>query len=245
LKVRLQPVCTNRLLLAMPRSDYQALSENLRVVDVHAGDLLQAARAPIQQIWFPNDCLISLRAEVMPGTALEIALVGNEGATATPDRWLDAVSPVAAVVQLGGSAISIDANLFSRCVQSSAVLQHLVFQQLESQWMQAAQNAVCSHYHLLEARLARLLLRIRDRIGRNDFHLTHEIMAQALGVRRVGVTKAAMALQSRTLIRYTRGAISIIDGRGLAQLACDCYQADYQREKLIAEKSLDSAVCVR
>ena len=91
--------------------------------------------------------------------------------------------------------------------------------------LQASQSAVCSHCHLLEARLARLLLQTRRCVAVDEFHLTHEFLGHALGVRRVGVTKAATALQMRQLIRYSRGAISIIDVPGLAAAACSCYRS--------------------
>ena len=139
----------------------------------------------------------------------------------------------------------IDVDALDQCVRRCTTLQRLFTQMLETHWLQASQNAVCSHYHLLEARLARMLLRIGDQIGHDDFHLTHEMMAQALGVRRVGVTKAAMALQSRKLIYYTRGAISIVHRSGLANLACTCYEADQRRDQLIAANHADHAQCVQ
>ena len=245
LKARLQPICSNRLLLSLPQSEYLTLSEKLHLVEVNAGEVLHIAHTPVRHVWFPNDCLISIRAEVLTGTGLEVALVGNDGATDTADRCVDMISPLAAVVQISGSAMRIDVATLSSFFKSSGILQYLFFQMLDHQWMQASQNAVCSHYHLLEARLARTLLRIRDRTGRDDFHLTHEIMAHALGVRRVGVTKAAMALQSLALIRYARGSISVIDAAGLAKLACSCYQIDCQHQRLIDQKIKESAFCVR
>jgi Mn-dependent DtxR family transcriptional regulator len=91
---------------------------------------------------------------------------------------------------------------------------------------QLAQAAVCAHFHLLESRLARRLLTTQDRIGSNSFSVTQEVLAAKLGVRRVGVTKAASALQRRGLIRYSRGDITLLDRRGLMAAACPCYRAD-------------------
>jgi CRP-like cAMP-binding protein len=103
-------------------------------------------------------------------------------------------------------------------------LQRVLYRYTDTLLAQAIQIAVCSRYHVLEARLARSLLVTRDRLQSDKFHLTHEFLAHALGVRRVGVTKAASALQQQGLINYSRGNIEILDPEGLAATACTCYE---------------------
>jgi CRP-like cAMP-binding protein len=103
-------------------------------------------------------------------------------------------------------------------------LRQLLYRYTDTLLAQAIQIAVCSRFHVLEARLARSLLITRDRLQSEKFHLTHEFLAHALGVRRVGVTKAASALQQQGLITYSRGNIEILDSAGLEAVSCRCYE---------------------
>lgn len=217
---------SNQILAALPAHEYGLLAASMTECELQAGQVLQSLHQSASSVWFPNSGLISLRAEITPGTGLEVALIGNDGvagiaATDTPLR-----SPLSAMVQIGGVAMRIDVDHFHALSTTMPVLKKLLCDATEKLLLQTAQSAVCSHYHLLEARLARMLLLIRRSVAMDEFHLTHEFISHALGVRRVGVTKAATSLQMQQLIRYSRGAISIIDVAGLAQAACPCYRSD-------------------
>jgi CRP-like cAMP-binding protein len=155
---------------------------------------------------------------------LEVGLVGREGMLGATVALGHDTTQVRAVVQRAGSASRIDADLFRVEFSRSQALQRVLYRYTDSLLAQAIQIAVCSRYHVLEARLARSLLVTRDRLQSDRFHLTHEFLAHALGVRRVGVTKAASALQQQGLINYSRGNIEILDPEGLAQAACTCYE---------------------
>jgi CRP-like cAMP-binding protein len=134
------------------------------------------------------------------------------------------MAQVRAVVQRAGRALRLDANDFRLAYARMEPLQRLLARYTDTLLAQAIQIAVCSRFHVLEARLARSLLITRDRLQSDKFHLTHEFLAHALGVRRVGVTKAASALQNQKLISYSRGNIEILDAAGLEAVSCRCYE---------------------
>jgi hypothetical protein len=126
--------------------------------------------------------------------------------------------------QRAGSASRIEADRLRAEFGRNPTLQRVLYRYTDALLAQAIQIAVCSRYHVLEARLARSLLITRDRLQSEKFHLTHEFLAHALGVRRVGVTKAASALQNQKLITYSRGNIEILDSTGLEAVSCRCYE---------------------
>ena len=155
---------------------------------------------------------------------LEVGQVGREGMLGATTALGHDTTQVRAVVQRAGSASRMDGGRFRLEVSRNPALQRVLYRYTDSLLAQAIQIAVCSRFHVLEARLARSLLITRDRLQSDKFHLTHEFLAHALGVRRVGVTKAASALQQQGLINYSRGNIEILDPERLAAAACTCYQ---------------------
>jgi CRP-like cAMP-binding protein len=135
------------------------------------------------------------------------------------------VSPIRMVVQGAGMAMRMESARFRGELRKNFVLQRELLRFTHSLMAQITQTAACNRFHTVGQRLARWLLMTRDRVKSNHFRLTHEFLAHMLGVRRVGVTQAASALQQRKLIRYSRGDITIVDEAGLAAAACTCYEA--------------------
>ena len=134
------------------------------------------------------------------------------------------LSPVRALVQGLGSAVRMKASAFLVALARCAPLQRELYRYAYAKLVQARQTAACNRFHLVEARLARWLLMTRDRVRSDQFHLTHEFLADTLGIRRAGVTNAATSLQQRKLISYRRGNITILDRSGLRAASCACYE---------------------
>ena len=216
----------NRLIDSLPSSDRRRILACCETVELVFTDVLCACGETLKHVYFPTGGFISLIMPVDDSAALEVGLVGNEGMFGIPLALGVDVSPVRAVVQGAGSALRMDAATFRVELERSRAMQREVDRYIFVQLSQLAQTAACTRFHVVEARLARWLLMTQDRALTKSFHITQEYLAYMLGVRRVGVTKAASALQERHLIHYSRGNITVLDRRGLRAASCGCYKAD-------------------
>lgn len=215
----------NQLLATLPEAALQALLGEgvMNWTSLNAGDALHEQGRRIDLVFFPADAVISFMAVASQRMTLEVGLVGGEGMAGIAVALGSAASPVHAVVRRSGMALCMSSDAFRVALAQHADLTQAVARHAHGLMVQATQAAFCSHFHLLEARLARSLLMMRDRMQSNALHLTHEILGLALGVRRVGITKAATSLQQRGLISYSRGEIRILDRQGLEVASCGCY----------------------
>jgi len=214
----------NRLLAALPRKAYLRLLSGLTPVTLGFGEVLYEPGKTIREVYFPSRCLVSLLTLVEGHLALEVGLVGREGMVGFPLALGIGVSPVRALVQGGGPALKMSAARFRTALRDSAPLRDGLNHYVYAMMGQISQTAACNRFHMVEARLARWLLMTRDRMLSNEFRMTHEFLSHMLGVRRVGVTEAASALQRRKLIEYSSGNIKILDDRGLEKASCSCYE---------------------
>lgn len=217
---------SNHLINALPPLARKRLLASCEQVDLTFSEVVAEAGSPMQHVIFPTSSFVALIAPAERRANLEVGLVGNEGMLgATLFLGLN-FSPLHAVVQGAGTALRMPAAKFQHELEQSQALRSLVKRYLFVMIGQLAQTAACAHFHVVEERLARWLLMTQDRANSNAFHVTHEFLAYMLGVRRVGVTRAATSLQKRQLISYRRGDINILNREALEAASCSCYAED-------------------
>jgi CRP-like cAMP-binding protein len=217
-------VIENSLLAALPRRIYRRLLAGLEPVELNFGDVLYEPGQTIRHVYFPGTSLVSLLTLADGHLALEVGLIGREGMVGIPVVLGHPVSPVRALVQGAGSALRMASPRLRTELRLSGRLLQELHRYTHSLMAQISQTAACNRFHVVEQRLARWLLMTHDRVKSDRFLMTHEFLGHMLGVRRVGVTKAAQVLQERKLIRYSRGNITVLDRPGLAAAACQCYE---------------------
>lgn len=215
----------NRLIGSLPRQERNRIVERCQPVDLVFGAVLCEPDQPFEHVYFPLSGFISLVVTLGRHQPLELGLIGNEGVLGATLALGVRDAPMSAVVQGAGTALRMTSAQLRRELRDSPGLLLTLNRYLYVSMAQLSQSAACTAFHEVEPRLARWLLMTHDRSHADQFHLTHEFLADMLGVRRSGITIAAGVLQRRKLIRYTRGEIRIIDRKGLEAASCECYGA--------------------
>ena len=215
----------NRLLAALPAKDRSRMLASCDEIELASSEVLHEGGMLQSHVYFPISGSISLVTPLGACAGLEVVLVGSEGMVGVSVLLGAAVSPLHHLVHGSGMALRISAASLRRELEHGPALRLRLNRYAYVKMQQIAQTAACIRFHVVEARLARWLLMTHDRSRSNHFHATHEVLAYMLGVRRVGITKAAASLQRQSLIRYRRGEITILDRKGLEARSCGCYFA--------------------
>ena len=219
-------ISTNHLLAALPRNDHKRLLASCVETELVFAEVLYRAGDLISHIYFPTTSIISLVTPIDGNHNLEVGLIGHEGMFGLPLILAVNVASFSAVVQGAGQALRLSTPEFLRELEKSTALKQELKRYLYVVMSQIAQTAGCNRFHVVEARLARWLLMTQDRAQSDQFHVTHVFLAYMLGVRRVGITKAANSLQNKELISYKRGEIKILNRAGLEDASCECYRTE-------------------
>ena len=214
----------NRILAALDKTNYRHLFSQLERVQFHQGEGVYEADSPIDYVYFPETAVFSMLATMEDGRTVEVGPVGKEGlvglrialgAETTPDR---------VVVHIAGNAQRLRASVLKAELAAGLTpLSQKLTRYTQMLLVMTGRAVACNKLHSLEQQLARWLLTMNDYVG-DELHLTHELMALTLGVRRAGVTVAANGLKNSGVIDYRRGHIQVAARRGLEEVACECYQ---------------------
>jgi CRP-like cAMP-binding protein len=213
----------NQLLASLPASEWQRMGPLLEAVELPLGQVLYESGSKMSHVYFPINAIVSLLYVMENGSSAEIAVVGKEGLVGIALFMGGETTPSRAVVQSAGQGYRLRAADIKQEFNRSGPVLHLLLRYTQALITQMAQTAVCNRHHSLDQQLCRWLLLSLDRLNGNELVMTQELIANMLGVRREGVTEAALKLQKLGIIRYARGHITVIDRDALETRVCECY----------------------
>ena len=222
----------NHLLAALPESDYDRIAPHLELVEMKLGQVLYESGTKMRHVYFPTTAIVSLLYVMENGASAEIAVVGNDGIVGISLFMGGETTPSRGVVQSAGESYRLKAGLLKEEFNRYGPTMHLLLRYTLALITQMTQTAVCNRHHSVDQQLCRWLLLSLDRLDGNELRMTQELIANMLGVRREGVTEAALTLQRQGLIRYRRGHIEVLDRPALEKRTCECYavvKREYER----------------
>ncbi|WP_375510203.1 Crp/Fnr family transcriptional regulator [uncultured Nostoc sp.] len=215
---------SNKLLAALPASEYQRLVPHLKLVSLELHQILYEAGEPIAQVYFPEKSMVSIVTIMEDGSTAEVGIVSSEGMVGIPVILGNRITTTTSFVQVSGAAMQMNADVLRAEFNRGGAIQNLLLCYVQAIYSELAQAAACNRLHTLDERLARWLLTVSDRVESEDFLLTQEFISQMLGVRRSGVTVAASTLSQAGMISYKRGHITILNREDLEATSCECYR---------------------
>jgi len=220
----------NKVLLAMPDSEYHVMRADLTFIDLPHHLSLHEPTQKIEFVYFPNRGMVSQVVVTKDGRTVEVGVVGSEGYVGAGLAAGLSRSSVREIMQIAGDGFRMMGNALERILRSTPQLQVLLNRHTGLQGMQVAQTAACNRLHDIQQRLSRWLLMTQDRVHSGVLPITHDFIATMMGTDRSTVSLAASVLQEKGIIDYVRGAVKIVDRRKLEKSACECYGVIQQFE---------------
>jgi CRP-like cAMP-binding protein len=214
----------NDLLAALPDAELERWLPQIEAIDLPLGHVLYESGETVSHVYFPCSAIVSLLYVLENSASAEIAVVGNEGIVGISLFMGGGSSPNRAVVQSAGQGLRLDAQTLQEEFQRAGPVLHLLLRYTQALIAQMSQTAVCNRHHSLDQQLCRWLLLSLDRLPGDELVMTQQLISNMLGVRREGVTEAAMSLQAAGMIRYARGHITVLDRSALEKRSCECYR---------------------
>ena len=213
----------NHLLAALSPEVQGRLFPHLELVELPLRALLYESQHPMRHVYFPTDSIVSLQYVLESGATTAILVVGNEGLLGMSLLMGKESTPNRSLVQSAGYAYRLPKRRVNEEFNRHGQLLMLMLRYTQAVITQISQTAVCNRHHSIEQQLCRWLLLSMDRLSHNHLTMTQEFISNMLGVRREGVTQAALELQRLGVISYARGLIKVIDRQKLESLSCECY----------------------
>ena len=213
----------NELLAALPAADFDRISPQLEFMPMKLGEAVYESGVKLRHVYFPATSIVSLLYVTREGDSAEIAVVGNDGVLGISLFMGGESTPNRAVVQCAGHGYRLKAQVLKEEFSQFGAFAHVLLRYTQALITQMAQTAVCNRHHSVDQQLCRWLLLSLDRLPSTEVVMTQQLIADMLGVRRVGVTEAAGRLQKAGLIRYRRGTITVVNRAGLESRCCECY----------------------
>ena len=213
----------NGLLASLPPAEYERWLPSLKLVEMPLGQVLHEPGVEMTHMYFPVTAIVSILYVTENGSSAEIALVGNEGLVGIALFMGGATTNSRAVVQSAGTGYRLAAHKMKVAFDRGGPVLHLLLRYTQALITLMSQTAACNRHHTVHQQLCRWLLLSLDRLGGSELRMTQELIANALGVRREGVTAEAGRLQANSAIRYHRGRITVLDRAKLEAGTCECY----------------------
>ncbi len=229
----------NKLLAALPDSEFTKIRPALEQVELAAGDVLWEAESKRHHIYFPTSAIICLLYDAETGVSVEVGITGRQGLVGVSTFMSEASMATRAVAYAAGVAYRMKASAVKSEFAECGDFQDICMYFTQTLIAQVSQTAICNRLHSVEQQFCRFLLYVHDHQEEDLFHLTHEQIAQALGVRRETVSVAASNLQENKVIKYARGRIRLLDRRGLENFACECYRVESDHYRRVLGKYIE------